>query len=317
MVNGAVVQDYVKAGFALVPIPLGQKNPIRSGWNERENAITTVAAAAKITGNVGIAHAYCTPAPTVALDIDDYQLSIKWFTERGVDLAAIAKADDSVLIQSGRSNRTKLLFRLPENVGPLSSVQYVDSVLTSIVFEFRCASKNGKTVQDVLPPSIHPDTGKPYEWAGKGHFSNLPFIPQSLLTIWKDLLSNNQRRSGNSNTGESLVIPGIAGQKLREIDSTTRVLIMQPETPRQIANVRDMLSYISADCSYDTYRDIIWAVADTSWHCAYDLVLEWSLTAPHRFEEEALKKTFNGFNNSAGIHFGTLIHLARLGGWNG
>jgi hypothetical protein len=29
--------------------------------------------------------------------------------------------------------------------------------------EFRCATKEGKTVQDVLPSSIHPD-GHQYQW---------------------------------------------------------------------------------------------------------------------------------------------------------
>jgi hypothetical protein len=38
--------DYVKNGFALVPIPLGSKGPVSPGWNLPENAVTTVDAAA-------------------------------------------------------------------------------------------------------------------------------------------------------------------------------------------------------------------------------------------------------------------------------
>ena len=35
------------------------------------------------------------------------------------------------------------------------------------VLEFRCGTADGLTVQDVLPPSMHPDTGMPYRWGGK------------------------------------------------------------------------------------------------------------------------------------------------------
>ena len=43
------------------------------------------------------------------------------------------------------------------------------------------------TVQDVLPPSIHPDTGKPYEWAGAGDWRKLPTLPNMVLTLWRSL----------------------------------------------------------------------------------------------------------------------------------
>ncbi|MDQ3775037.1 MAG: bifunctional DNA primase/polymerase [Pseudomonadota bacterium] len=34
--------DYVAAGFALVPIPIGHKNPIAAGWQIEQNAIRTI-----------------------------------------------------------------------------------------------------------------------------------------------------------------------------------------------------------------------------------------------------------------------------------
>jgi hypothetical protein len=36
------IAQYIEHGFALVPIPLGQKGPRTSGWNRRENAITSL-----------------------------------------------------------------------------------------------------------------------------------------------------------------------------------------------------------------------------------------------------------------------------------
>lgn len=289
------VVAYVESGMALVPIPIGTKGPRNSGWNERANVITTAAAAAPLTGNVGLAHAYCTPRPTAALDIDDHKLAHEWFLQRGVDLAALINADDSVLIDSGRENRTKLLFTIPDDVGALPSVQVIDQKTAVVVFELRCASNNGKTVQDVLPPSIHPDTGQAYRWAGNGHFSRLPTLPDELMKTWRNLRTKQQAvRSGHA-------LPPY-----------------EPETPRRIANVRNMLSYISADCPYKTtYREVVWAVADTGWSCVHELLRDWSLTAPHRYEEHALDALLHYFSAARGIHFGTLVYHARKGGWNG
>ncbi len=41
-------------------------------------------------------------------------------------------------------------------------------------------------MQDVLPPSIHPDTGRPYQWAGRSIFDELPELPPQLLTLWRE-----------------------------------------------------------------------------------------------------------------------------------
>ena len=47
------------------------------------------------------------------------------------------------------------------------------------------------TVQDVLPPSIHPSTKQPYRWAGHGNWTRLPVIPQPLLDLWQSLQSTD------------------------------------------------------------------------------------------------------------------------------
>ena len=95
------------------------------------------------------------------------------------------------------------------------------------------------------------------------------------------------------------------------------ILTGQPETPRSIANTKEMLRFIDANCSYNQYRDVIWAIADTGWSCALELAKEWSLTAPHRFEESTLLTIFHSFNITRGIHYGTLVHHARKGGYDG
>lgn len=93
----------------------------------------------------------------------------------------------------------------------------------------------------------------------------------------------------------------------------------RPNTPREIARLKDMLNFISADCSYDTYMRVIWGILSTGWPEAEQIALDWSLNAKHRFEQ----KTFDGLVRcydpvrSGSTTVGTLYHLARAGGWRG
>jgi hypothetical protein len=199
--------DYVAAGMALIKIPPRQKGPVTKGWNEEKNAITDPERAAALTGNIGIAHTYSTP-PTMALDIDDLPKARVWLAEHGIDLDALLDAVDAVQISSGKKDSRKLLFRLPEGISPIPMKKIVDPETGDTVLEFRCASGNGLTVQDVLPPSIHPDTGKPYEWAGKGNWRATPTLPSALLTVWQSLLqpAATQSRVGRANADDSFAI---------------------------------------------------------------------------------------------------------------
>jgi hypothetical protein len=121
--------DYVAHGMALVAIPKGKKGPATKGWNELANAITDPARAGELTGNLGIAHAYCLPTPTMALDIDDMERASAWLAARGIDVAELLDADDAVQIVSGRLGRGKLLYRLPAGLAPIESLTIKEEVL--------------------------------------------------------------------------------------------------------------------------------------------------------------------------------------------
>ena len=168
---------YIDAGLVLVPIPSGKKGPTTKGWNHRENCINTPEKAAQLNGgNIGLAHVF---SRTCALDVDDYQKADAWLAGRGIDLTALLTEPGAVQISSGRENRAKLLYRLPAGADPLTTHK-VDNAI-----EFRCAAANGMTVQDILPPSIHPDTGRPYIW--KGDWRKLPELPAPVLALWRSL----------------------------------------------------------------------------------------------------------------------------------
>ena len=172
--------DYTRAGFALVPIPTGTKGPRTPNWQTRQAAITSPDQASKLTAGIGLAHRWC---GTCALDVDDAERADTWLRANGIELAEILAAPDAVQIVSGKPNRAKLLYRLPPGVESLPTLKEADDAL-----EFRCASRDGSsTLQDVLPPSVHPDTGKPYQWGGAGDWRALPTLPDALLKLWQSL----------------------------------------------------------------------------------------------------------------------------------
>ncbi|MEW5621589.1 AAA family ATPase [Pseudomonas putida] len=187
----SLIASYFAAGLALLDIPpdehgqprKGPEGASAKGWNLPKNAIRTHEAANRINGshNIGVMHAYSDP-PTCAIDIDDLDKARQWLAARGVDLDALLSAPDAVRISSGREGRAKLLYRLD---APLP--QKKAKVGKKDIIDFRCGTDGGLTVQDVLPPSIHPDTGRPYVL--EGDIGAIPPMPAKLLACWQDLLT--------------------------------------------------------------------------------------------------------------------------------
>lgn len=176
---------YVAHGWAIVAFNRGSKGPTHKGWNRREQCITTADEAGRVRANIGLAHAY---SGTCVLDLDDVPLANGWLAEHGLALADLFDAPDAVRISSGRANRGKLLYRLPPGIDPLPSKKPTGSGL-----ELRCATAGGRTVQDVLPPSIHPITHQPYRWEYAdpmfGDWRSPPTLPPQLLELWQSLIA--------------------------------------------------------------------------------------------------------------------------------
>lgn len=173
--------EYAAIGWKLCGIDTGSKGPKYEGWNDPDQLEKTTAAAAGLDG-AGLAHA---ASGTAALDIDDMETARPWLAERGVDVDALMADPNAVMISSGRYNRAKLLYRLKL---PMRTLKPKGAGI-----ELRCATADGKSVQDVLPPTIHPDTKRPYTWKYGdelvAHWSALPPMPASVLAMWRTLLS--------------------------------------------------------------------------------------------------------------------------------
>lgn len=293
------INSLLESGIALVGMPYGEKGPRRKDWNLRKNVITEPSDAAILTGkNIGIAHAYCTPTPTCAIDIDDFHDAKQWLGSHGICLSSLLSSPNAVVLRSGKRGSVKILYRLPENIQPLESKRIV-GLGTATILEFRCGTKDGKTVQDVIPPSLHP-LGHHYSWFGTGSPLLIPTIPSALLMVWLQLITNSSRVA---------------------LRRTSHAPFIHPprETPQQIAKINTLLSHISANCDYELWRNIIWAVLSTKWLCAEEMALTWSKTAPDRFDEDAFWLVVNSYipNHPNQITIGTLYHHASRGGWNG
>jgi hypothetical protein len=300
--------DLVRSGLALVPVPYKEKGPKAPGWNLPENAITTQQATPSLNGkNVGLAHAYCTPTPTCAIDLDNYKVSKKWLRNEGVDLDLLLYSPDAAVIWSGKENSLKLLYRLPKEVGALQSKQMFDEA-GRMMLEFRCAAKNGTTLQDLLPPSVHP-SGSQYQWVGSGSPLAISTLPERLLDVWLNIKSGNRsckqsaRQSGGPCTKSAM----------------NQLHAPRPDTPRERAVVEQLLSYVSADCGRDLWRDIVWAILSTGWPCAVDLAKKWSESAPTRYDDAAFWTLVQTFDPTyvASPTLGTVYFHARQGGWIG
>jgi hypothetical protein len=92
-----------------------------------------------------------------------------------------------------------------------------------------------------------------------------------------------------------------------------------PDTLRKRAELDVILSFISADCDYDRYRDVVWAILSVNWRDAEEIARNWCLTALDRFEEQNFKQIVGSFNprHDAPVTPGSLVYWARKAGWNG
>lgn len=113
------------------------------------------------------------------------------------------------------------------------------------------------------------------------------------------------------------VIGGTTQEKT-VIDDTTLALAgvgQQAETSESIARISDMLSYVSADCPYDKWRNVIWSLCSTGWQSAEQLARKWSRSTPERWDESSFNTVVRSFKPGH-ITLGTLVHIAREGGWH-
>lgn len=197
-------REYVEFGWKICGLPKGAKGPTYSNWQKNPIPLD----AADGLDGAGLLHAL---SGTCALDIDDIDLARIWLVERGVDLDGLLNANDAIRIDSGTQGRAKLLYRLKS---PLRTIKPSGSGI-----ELRCATANGTSVHDALPPSIHP-SGRRYAWKFTepltGDWGRLPPIPAALKAAWRSLIDDAPAASNGHANGHSREPVDIALEKLHK-----------------------------------------------------------------------------------------------------
>jgi hypothetical protein len=170
-------------GFHLVPIEAGRKYPTKADWGN--TALSEPAQAMAYwqvhkDWNMGCALGH---SAMCSLDIDDEAGWLLILDEFGIPHDAL----DTFPTIRGRGKR--VMFRVPESVQlPYCKVNWPtkeDPKKHHAIVELRAAC-DGSQKQDVLPPSVHPTTGKPYAWEVKPPktLADWPTPPDWLLAIW-------------------------------------------------------------------------------------------------------------------------------------
>ena len=168
-------------GWSLVPIPPGTKGPNTPGWNTPENTINTASKCQfwekNPDWNMGV---LLSESRLAILDVDHLENTRILFDAMGIDYDEIMNPAPRII---GRPGRDKAIFTIPPGIElkrhALSWPTH-DNKGTDTVIEFRAGP-----IQDVLPPSIHPDTGMPYRWR-KEPFGSIPELPVQILKIWTE-----------------------------------------------------------------------------------------------------------------------------------
>lgn len=279
----ASVDGYIRHGWSLISIPPNSKGPRTPGWQLRQNSLKSQADL-PVGHGIGLAHAY---SGTMALDIDDWDDACVLLGLQGVDLQGLYDAPDSVIVDSGRQGHGKLLYALP---APLTTKRVIVSGKT--IYELRCASASGHTVQDVLPPSQHP-SGSTYRWAGNGHWTRLPALPEALMALWTGMLEQDTQREIKL-SGESISVSW--------------------------SEIRSAVEVIPASCTRDDWITVgmalHWAGSqskqlDEGLHIWND----WSKDCPEKYPGDSeIWKQWNSFRPH-GRTLGSLFHLAKEHGW--
>lgn len=284
----ASVDAYIRHGWSLVPIPMGTKGPRTPGWNMKANALQSQADLPPGYG-IGLAHAY---SGTMALDIDNWALASTMLQSVGVNLEELYNSPDAVVVDSGKQGHGKLLYQMPFGLA-LPSKKILHEKIT--VYELRCATANGLTVQDVLPPSIHPETLQPYRWAGNGNWMRLPVIPQPLFDLWQGMLEQDKQRVVATGEGVNA----------------------------SWDDIRAALAHISPDVSRDEWINcgmaLHWAGSQTN-QLDNALVLwnDWSSQSQSKYPgEREILTQWASFKTDkpAAVKLGTLFHIAKRHGW--
>lgn len=264
--------QYLDYGWALCAIRPGTKAPLGTEWNTQEKALT--AAQADAASGVGLLHEF---SGTCAIDVDDYEEAEKWLAGHGLSLSELLRAPSALQITSGRPGRAKLLYAIATPLPTMKVAPYERSEKKFKALELRC--KGG---QDILPGTIHCETGRPYEWVGEP-LLGVPPLPAALQALWEALAAPAAERDA------APAVPATASTD----------------------EIATLLAGRDPDCSYDEWVKVGMAVHAATDGQAFYLWDNWSRGGEKYKGSADVMSHWSSFRAAGGVGVGSL-HQERV-----
>lgn len=216
------------------------KGPRTPNWQRTPLTLNQI----PLDNNIGVILG-ATSGGILAIDFDGAWAWDYWHKtitpQYGVDLDAIT---NTVGWSSGRNGRAQFAFRVPASEWSSLPARFnitgpEDDTGKRQGLEFRWSTE-ASIVQSVLPPSVHPDTLKPYFWINEPSTTAVAVAPEGLLQWGRDGKPEPLRRMGTSQP------PTIATLDQSEVDNID-VLLQKLKS-----------KYFTLE--YSTWRNVAWAV---------------------------------------------------------
>lgn len=285
---GQPVADLLDMGAALHWLQPGQKRPIAEGWSEAPRATRADLERQYVPGaNIGIRLGEYSKTPAGYLHLIDLDIrkpeaeAEAWATVRKL----VPTVDELPTVISGSGAGRHFYFFSPT---PLRS----EKLAKGDGWEIELF---GTGKQAVLPPSIHPDTGKRYRW-------QRPIVRElvDLGVVPTHIFRQDARPAAE--------------------DAEDEWDWGKPDPDWQ--RIRKALWKIKDASDRDTWLKIGMALKDVSGgseeHAAegFRLWCKWSQRCRQKYSEKAQRATWKSFKRS-GTGIGTLFQIAKDWGWTG
>jgi len=249
----------------------GEKKPYPANWQRNPLTLDQVESTniGLILGPLG--NGVC------AIDFDGTS-AWTWIVEQGV-----GELPRTPTWTSGRQDRCQMAFSVSEE---LWSVLRTKKIATAEGegFEFRWAGG-----QSVLPPSQHPDTGRPYEWIVPATES-MAEIPDSVLIAWLEQLQPT-----------IIKVPDIEPE--RTLDDISQFEINEAES------VLKILRNKCPALNYDDWRTVCWGIAHHVGREAAGVLTRMYYPEQKPGEYENL---FRSWNKAKSPTLGSVMYLAGM-----
>ena len=181
-------EAYMEMGFSLIPLaPESKSAEVSPGWASEKFRCSPDHWDYFLRDNMGM---HLGRSRMLVLDIDSLDNCMTCFTAITSELLGKSCVVEpfwklrTAGIRSGKKGSAKRVFRIPPDCPELEpkKISWVsEEGKSECIFELRCGSQ-----QDVLPPSLHPDTRKPYQWIKHPEAPAIEILdaPKDLIYLW-------------------------------------------------------------------------------------------------------------------------------------